>query len=73
MNFNLTGGVWTPDSDVDLALTNEGSAWTLTDSNDSVETYATATATEAVLTAIEARAVIRRRFNVGLGMNCCQS
>jgi RHS repeat-associated protein len=41
LNFTLAGGVWTPDTDVDYTLTQEGSTWTLTDSNDTVETYTT--------------------------------
>jgi hypothetical protein len=41
--FNLTGGVWTPDSDVDYTLTNSGSTWTLHDPDDTTETYTTAT------------------------------
>jgi len=34
-----TGGVWSSDSDVDYTLTNTGLTWTLTDHNDTVETY----------------------------------
>jgi RHS repeat-associated protein len=41
LSFTLTGGVWTPDSDVDFTLTQSGSTWTLTDHNDTVETYST--------------------------------
>ena len=34
--------VWTPDSDIDIKLTNSGATYTLTDSDDSVETYTVA-------------------------------
>jgi RHS repeat-associated protein len=37
--FNLVGGVWTPDSDVDYTLTNSGSTWTLHAPDDTIETY----------------------------------
>ena len=39
LNFNLAGGVWTSDSDMDYKLTQSGSTWTLTDPQDNVETY----------------------------------
>jgi RHS repeat-associated protein len=39
INFALSGGVGTPDSDVDVKLTYSGSTYTLTDSDDTVETY----------------------------------
>jgi RHS repeat-associated protein len=41
--FTLTAGVWTHDSDVDYTLTNSGTTWTLTDPDDTVETYVTTT------------------------------
>lgn len=53
-NFTLTGGAWKPDSDVDLALTNAGSTWTLTDANDTTETY-TAAGGKGTLTSIRTR------------------
>src|SRR6185436_9796247 len=31
VNFTLSGGNWTTDTDVDLKLTNSGTTWTLTD------------------------------------------
>jgi RHS repeat-associated protein len=37
--FILVGSTWTPDTDVDMTLTNAGSTWTLTDHDDTVETY----------------------------------
>ena len=46
LNFNLSSGVWTSDSDVDLKLTQSGSTWTLTDGNDTVETYNAGTSTK---------------------------
>jgi RHS repeat-associated protein len=39
VGFNVSGGVGTPDSDVDLTLVQSGSNWVLTDSDDTVETY----------------------------------
>jgi len=49
------GGAWTTDTDIDLALTNSGSTWTLTDHQDMVETYTGSSASEAILQTIEAR------------------
>jgi len=42
LNFTLNGSVWAPDTDIDMTLTHSGGGWTLTDSNDTVETYVTA-------------------------------
>ena len=39
ISFTLAGGTWTPDSDVDVKLTQSGSNWTLTDHSDTAETY----------------------------------
>ncbi len=39
--FTLTGGVYTANTDVSLKLTKSGTTWTLTDNNDTVETYTT--------------------------------
>ena len=55
VTFTLSGGNWTTDADVDLKLTNSGSTWTLTDWNDAVETYRTASATQALLQTIRTR------------------
>ena len=41
--FTLNGGIWTTDTDVDIKLTQSGTTWTLTDHDDTVETYAIAT------------------------------
>ncbi len=41
LTFTLNGSKWQSDSDVDVTLTNAGSTWTLTDHNDTVETYNT--------------------------------
>ena len=38
-SFTLSGSTWVPDTDVDMTLTQAGSTWTLTDHNDTVETY----------------------------------
>jgi RHS repeat-associated protein len=53
--FTLTGSAWAPDNDVGARLTNSGQTWTLTDVDDSVETYTTANATQALLRTIRAR------------------
>jgi RHS repeat-associated protein len=54
--FNLSGGVWSPDTDVDYTLTNSGSTWTLTGPDDTVETYtANSAGTTALLNTIKAR------------------
>ena len=53
--FTLISGVWTPDSDVDMVLTNtSGSTWTLTDHDDTVETY-TVTTGNGLLNSIATR------------------
>jgi RHS repeat-associated protein len=39
VSFVLVSGTWTPDSDVDMTLTNSGGTYTLTDHGDTVETY----------------------------------
>lgn len=54
LTFTLTGGSWKADSDVDVSLTNAGSTWTLTDHDDTVETYIV-TGSKGVLSSIVAR------------------
>jgi RHS repeat-associated protein len=39
LTFKNVGGIWTPDTDVDMVMVHSGSTWTLTDHNDTVETY----------------------------------
>ncbi|HEY4363625.1 MAG TPA: RHS repeat-associated core domain-containing protein [Bryobacteraceae bacterium] len=55
VTFTLTGGSWTTDSDIDLKLTNSGITWTLTDRDDTVETYTVFNAPEALLRTIQTR------------------
>lgn len=55
LHFTNTGGVWSSDSDVDARLTNNGATWTLTDRNDTVETYTQLNSGEALLQKITAR------------------
>ncbi len=43
LQFLQAGGVWSGDTDVDLRLTVSGSTWTLTDHQDTVETYTVTT------------------------------
>jgi RHS repeat-associated protein len=52
LNFNLVDGAWMPNADVDITLSHSGSAWTLTDHDDTVETY---TGSTPVLAAIKSR------------------
>lgn len=57
--FRLSDSGWATDSDLDYSLTQAGtgvgSSWTLSDPNDTVETYYTISQHEAVLTAIQYR------------------
>jgi RHS repeat-associated protein len=55
VNFNLIGNVWTPDSDVDMSLAQSGNSWTLTDNDDTVETYTKISSSEALLQSVKAR------------------
>jgi hypothetical protein len=54
ISFTSSAGTYTPDTDVDMKLTVSGSTWTLTDQNDTVETY-TASGSKATLTSIKLR------------------
>lgn len=53
--FTSSNGIWVSDTDVDLKLANAGSTWTLTDKDDTVETYTAVSSSEATLSAIAAR------------------
>jgi RHS repeat-associated protein len=55
LNFTLADATWTPDTDVDLKLTQSGSSWTLVDRQDNVETYTGVSPSEAVLSSVRAR------------------
>jgi RHS repeat-associated protein len=55
LNFTLSGSTWTPDTDVDVTLTKSGTTWTLTDKDDTVETYTTISAYEGQLNSIKSR------------------
>ena len=55
LTFNLVGSTWTPDSDIEVTLTNSGSTWTLTDHNDTVETYTAISGSEAQVNTITLR------------------
>jgi hypothetical protein len=55
VDFVLSGGAWAPDSDVDLKLTQSGATWTLSDGNDTVETYTDIGSGKALLRSIRAR------------------
>ena len=54
VDFTLNGNTWTPDTDVDMKLTNSGTTWTLTDHDDTVETYTAANGV-AILNSIKLR------------------
>ena len=53
--FTLNTGVWTADSDIDLRLIASGTTWTLTDADDTVETYRSSGTPSALLQSIQAR------------------
>jgi RHS repeat-associated protein len=56
LTFTENGGNWISDSDVDLQLTQTGaSTWTLTDHDDTIETYNVNPSGEGVVTSIQAR------------------
>jgi RHS repeat-associated protein len=56
INFTQNRRTWVTDSDVDITLAETGSTWTLTDHDDTVETYTTTGAgDEALLNSIKAR------------------
>jgi YD repeat-containing protein len=67
VNFSSSAGTYTPDTDVDLKLVNtSGSTWTLTDQNDTVETY-TVTAGLGKLTSITQRNKYTQALTYGSG------
>lgn len=53
--FTLNNGNWTTDTDVDAKLSNSGSTWTLTDHDDTIETYAAPGGAQGQLQTIQAR------------------
>jgi RHS repeat-associated protein len=54
--FTLSGSTWSSNGDVDIKLTHSGSTWTLTDHDDTVETYTTTgSGTSALLNSIKLR------------------
>jgi RHS repeat-associated protein len=55
ISFQSSSGSWIGDSDVDVQLTQSGTTWTLTDTDDTVETYTTISTNAALLTSIRAR------------------
>ncbi|MEP7353550.1 MAG: DUF6531 domain-containing protein [Acidobacteriota bacterium] len=66
--FGLSGQNWISDTDVDLKLTNVGSTWTLTTSEDTVETYTAISATEATLTRIHTRTSYAQDLQYAAGL-----
>ena len=67
LNFALSGGTGTPDSDVDVKLTYSGSTYTLTDSDDVVETY-TVTSGKGVISTIAYPNGYTQTFNYTSGV-----
>ncbi len=55
VTFTASGPNWSTDSDLDFTLVNSGSAWTLTDHNDTVETYNTAGGPNGFLQSLRTR------------------
>jgi RHS repeat-associated protein len=55
LTFALSGSTWVSDTDVDVTLTKAGSTWTLTDHDDTTETYTAINTTEALLNTIQSR------------------
>lgn len=55
VDFGLTGGTWTTDSDIDLKLAKSGATWILTDHSDTIETYTDLGNGQAILSAIQYR------------------
>ena len=53
--FVPNGNNWVSDSDIDIALTQSGSIWTLTDHNDTVEAYTANASGNAYLNSITTR------------------
>ena len=66
LQFNAVGANWISDSDVRLKLTQLGNTWTLTNADDSVETYITnGNSGKAILTSIRARNGYIQTLNYG--------
>jgi YD repeat-containing protein len=55
LQFALNGNSWVGDTDVELQLTQSGSDWILTDSDDTVETYTPASGSGVHLASIRMR------------------
>jgi RHS repeat-associated protein len=66
--YQAGGGAWTPSTDIDLKLSNpSGSTWTLTDHDDTVETYTVASG-KGTLNSIK----LRNGFTEALGYSSGQ-
>ncbi|MBI1215491.1 MAG: hypothetical protein GC185_06710 [Alphaproteobacteria bacterium] len=68
LHFTQTNGTWSTKSDTDLTLTGSGTTWTLTDHNDTVETYDELSSGEALLQKIVARDGYTQTLDYDSGM-----
>lgn len=65
--FTHNGGQWTTDTDNDVLLAESGPSWTLTDRDDTIETYSTLSAGEAFLETIRQRNGYTQTLHYGTG------
>jgi YD repeat-containing protein len=66
INFSSNSGTYTTDSDIDYTLTKSGSTWTLTDPDDTIETY-TASGEKGTLNSIKLRNGYTQAINYSSG------
>jgi RHS repeat-associated protein len=55
LTFTQSGSAWVGDSDIDVQLSQSGSTWTVTDKDDTVETYTAISASKTLLNSIRMR------------------
>jgi RHS repeat-associated protein len=65
--FRSSRSAWVSDSDVDIQLVQTGSGFTLTDNNDTVETYTMVSAAVAVLSSVRTRNGYEQDLRYGIG------
>ncbi|TAL40201.1 MAG: hypothetical protein EPN97_00550 [Alphaproteobacteria bacterium] len=69
LHFTQENGAWRTKSDVDISLTYSGATWTLTDSDDTVETYTQMNSGEGLLQTIVARDGYTQTLDYDSGMH----